>query len=321
MEPIVVTDRETGSTARIAAHLGFNCYSFQAHVQDRVVDVLDASADFIDGQQRASHHGIPLLFPYPNRIREGKYTWDGVEYKLPSDVVAYDPTGNAIHGFCLDRPWRVVDKGVNFVVGQFQLSVDAPDRLPYWPGDLILEVRYELRSTTLRSEICVRNPSAHAVPWGFGTHPYFRLPLAAESRAGQCLIEAPAAEELELVGCLPTGKRSPIQPEKDLREGAYFDVLKLDDVMSGLAGAGDWITCQIMDEPSGLQVTQRFTRDFRELVVYTPPNRDAICLEPYTCMTDAINLEQQGIDAGLRVLEPGGEYHGVIEISAGLVIA
>jgi len=41
---------------------------------------------------------------------------------------------------------------------------------------------------------------------------------------------------------------------------------------------------------------------------------EAICLEPYTCTTDAINLQQQGLDAGLRVLEPGESWRGIIEM-------
>ena len=46
--------------------------------------------------------------------------------------------------------------------------------------------------------------------------------------------------------------------------------------------------------------------DFRELVLFTPGHRQAMCLEPYTCATDAINLHQRGVDAGWRVL-PSGE--------------
>ena len=52
----------------------------------------------------------------------------------------------------------------------------------------------------------------------------------------------------------------------------------------------------------------RFTFDdgIRELVVYTPPQRpDVLAVEPYTQATDAINLQLQGNDAGLRVLGHG----------------
>ena len=164
------------------------------------------------------------------------------------------------------------------------------------------------------------NPSADPLPWGLGTHPYFKLPLSTKSQAARCLVSAPASQEWELIDCLPTGKRLPITEPKDLREGAYFDTLKLDDVLTDL-GDTRTIECGITDEHAGLQITQRFPSDFRELVVYTPHNRDAFCLEPYTCVTDAINLEPRGIETGWRVLEPGSEFRTWIEIKAGQVIA
>jgi aldose 1-epimerase len=192
--------------------------------------------------------------------------------------------------------------------------------LAYWPADFRIEVRYTVREGTLRADFLIVNPSADPLPWGLGTHPYFKLPLGANSRSSRCLIEAPANQEWELVDCLPTGRRLPISESKDLRDGAYFDLLKLDDVLTGL-GDGPTVECRILDEQAGLQMTQRFPALFRELVVYTPPNRDAICLEPYTCVTDAVNLEPRGVDAGWRVLGAGDEFRTWFEITAGEVIA
>jgi aldose 1-epimerase len=322
MQPLEIRDMATGSSAKIAAHLGFNCFEFRAHVErGTVVDVLDSAADFAAGKERPSGHGIPLLFPFPNRIRAGRFSWGGREYILSPSNVPFDAKGNAIHGLCLDRPWRVARRGPHFVVGQFQLSHDAPDRRDCWPADFLIEVRYEVGPAALRADIRIVNPGDQPLPWGFGTHPYFRLPLARTSDPRHCLIDAPAAEEWELVDCLPTGKRKPVSEEKDLRGGEYFDVLKLDDVLTGLSAGRGAIECVIMDEKAGLQVSQHFDAAFRELVVYTPGGRNAVCLEPYTCATDAINLQARDIDAGWRTLEPGGEFATWIEIHAGRVVA
>ena len=56
---------------------------------------------------------------------------------------------------------------------------------------------------------------------------------------------------------------------------------------------------------------------FRELVAFTPPHRQAVCLEPYTCVTDAAHLQAQGIDAGWLSLPPGGRWTGVVEMVVG----
>ena len=53
----------------------------------------------------------------------------------------------------------------------------------------------------------------------------------------------------------------------------------------------------------------------RELVVFTPKHRQAVCLEPYTCTTDAINLQQHGVDAGWLVLPPGQRWTAVVGLA------
>lgn len=320
MEPVVLKDSATGSTAHVAPHLGFNCYEFRAVVDGRVVNVIDAASDFLSGNQRPSGHGIPILFPFPNRIRAGRFEWKGRQYNLCESDAATDGNGNAIHGFCLDQPWRVTDRGNQHVVGEFQLSVDAPQRRDLWPADFSIQIRYALNGATLRADVRIANPDNVSLPFGFGTHPYFRLPLAAESDPSHCLIEASAAEQWELTDCLPTGSRQPVPSDKDLREGARYSELQLDDVLTGLQPEGGRHEFLIIDERAGLQVSQRCDPAFRELVVYTPPGRNAVCLEPYTCVTDAANLQPRGIDAGWRVLEPGEEFHTWIEIEAGLVL-
>jgi aldose 1-epimerase len=50
------------------------------------------------------------------------------------------------------------------------------------------------------------------------------------------------------------------------------------------------------------------------MVVYTPAHRQAFCIEPYTCATDAVNLQARGIEAGWQVLAPGDRWSGVVEL-------
>jgi aldose 1-epimerase len=235
--------------------------------------------------------------------------------------VHQDGQGNAIHGLVIDRPWRVTYRDEISVLGQFQLSVDSPDRRGLWPADFLIEVRYQLRDAALRCDVRVLNPDRVPLPFGFGTHPYFRVPLSAGSRAGDCLIQAPAAEEWELVGCLPTGQRLAATGRKDLREGQELAGLKLDDMLTALADRAGQVETVIMDPSAGLQVRQVFDDAFRELVVYTPPHGRSVCLEPYTCTTDAIHLAEHGIDGGWRVLPAGAEFRTWFEIGAGLIYA
>jgi aldose 1-epimerase len=319
MSTLQLTNTRSGAIARIRPESGFNCYKFTVPVGGRPVDVLDSETGFETSGENASHSGIPILFPFPNRIRGAKFDWARRVYDL--QVAKRDAQGNAIHGLVIDRPWRVAAQGENYAVGRFQLSVDAPDRGALWPADFLIEIRYELVEATLRCDIRVANPDKVPLPWGFGTHPYFRVPLAASSRPGQCLICAPAATMWELVDCLPTGRQVPVPGSKDLREGQALQGLKLDDAFTNLTAQNQRVETLVMDPQAGLQVTQTFDAAFRDLVVYTPPHGRSVCLEPYTCITDAVHLAARGIDAGWRTLAPGEEFRTWFEITAGQVIA
>lgn len=317
MAVLTITDPHSGSTARIAPELGFNCFEFRAMVDGKPVDVLDSVPGFEAGGQKPSGSGIPILFPFPNRIHTGRFQWHEKEYSLPTT----DKFGNAIHGLCLDRPWRVIEQKDDLVTGQFQLSIDAPDRMSLWPADFVIEVDYEIVHNRLRANFRIGNPSNRALPWGLGTHPYFKLPLSPNSQVGDCLIEVPADRRWELSNCLPTGNLLDLDESYDLRDGAYVSTVKLDDVYTGVQCDGPQFDCTVMDERAGLQVVQTCPPIFREIVVFTPPNRAAVCIEPYTCPTDAVNLTARGQDCGWRSLDPGSEFHTWIDITAGRVLA
>jgi len=317
MTPITLHDAATDAVAIIAPELGFNCYSFQATVLGERIEVLDTDPEFLAGKSRPTRSGIPILFPFPNRIRQGKFTWDHVDYELPVS----DAFGNAIHGFCADRPWRVVRQGSNFATGQFQLSIDAPERLRYWPADFQIEVEYRLLRNRLRASFRILNCSSHSLPWGLGTHAYFRAPLGQAGRKDTCTAEVPASEFWELQDSLPTGKRVPVTTANDLRGGRSLEGLTLDDVYTGLSYAGPQFDCVLIDEQAGMQLTQTCPPIFREVVAFTPPNRSCICLEPYTCVSDAINLQARGVSAGWRVLSPGSEFHTWIDLTIGPILS
>ena len=314
----VLEDRDAGSSARILADYGFNCYSFRCRVGGQQVDLLRSDDHFAEQPSRPAGNGTPLLFPFPNRIQGGRFEFGGKSYELPRNERGV----NAIHGLVYDRGWRVkqsYEAGRSEVTGVFQLSQDAPELRKLWPADFLIELKYRLEKNLLTSRVRVTNPDSKPLPWGFGTHPYFRLPLGRAGNESRCAVAAPVSETWELKELLPTGRRLPAVATVGLDGRRPFSELKFDDVFTGLKFSDDWCTCRLKDEDAGVEVTFRFDRLFRELVVYTPPARGAICLEPYTCVTDAINLQPQGFDAGLRVLRPGQSEEGTMVLEAAAI--
>ena len=313
-----IRDPRTGSTASIVVSTGFNCSRFIARTPHDSVSVIYAKDGFENGTKQPSTSGIPILFPYPNRIRRGRYTWNGQPYELPSSLVLHESSGNAIHGFCLDRAWRVVEQSESAVMGVFQISKDAADRRSLWPADAELTVRYSIEGTRLRSEFTVRNPDDEPLPWGLGTHAYFQLPLSNDTSTDHCTIYAPTHRLRELEGNLPTGRILDAADGEALDQSPKFNSMKLDHAFTDLNSQDGVIEFGITDMTSGRSIHQRSTADFRELVAFTPPWARAVCLEPYTCATDAINLHSDEQDMGLKVLAPGNTWTGWIEIEARL---
>jgi aldose 1-epimerase len=312
--PVVVLENVKGDRAEICPALGFNCFRWCSVYQGTPREMLYAPAEFFTSG-RPTRGGIPILFPFPNRIRGGAFSWRGRSYQLPKN----DSTkANAIHGFACRRPWRVSGQGVEsesaWVQAEFRCSQDDPANRPFWPADHEIKVTFRLGPGFLRIDTEIRNPDAVPLPFGLGFHPYFRL-------AGQDdLVSAPAKSFWFLEDSLPAGERKPVDAAHNLNDGRRAADLQLDDVLTDLpnvAPGSNGLLQRGHVQHDGVRLTLSCSADFRELVVFTPPHRQAFCIEPYTCTTDAVNLQARGVDAGWRELPPGGKWTAVVEMRVG----
>jgi aldose 1-epimerase len=286
--------------------VGCNCVRWSAGGRDRLY--APDPAELID---RPTRGGVPVLFPFPNRIQSGQFVWDGREYQLPLNDSSQK---NAIHGFTPRHPWRILDVTADDdgarLRAAFQTSRDAPEWRDLWPADAKLTLTIRLTADALRYEALVENPDAKPLPFGLGFHPYFAAPPG-------CRVQTPARARWELVDGLPTGRRLPLDAGHDLCRPRPVADLTLDDVYTdfpdaapGADGRVERGRVEYADAGGALAV--RASPAFRELVLFTPPHRQAVCLEPYTCPTDAIHLQEHE-DVGWRVLPPGGRWEGVVE--------
>jgi aldose 1-epimerase len=298
-------DDVSGAYAAVLPSQGFNLFDLQLPVAGAVRRVVVAADDFAERPRPGAGNGVPILFPYPNRVRDASFVFQDRTYSLPPNNAP-----NSIHGFAVDAVWDVADHGADarsaWITGRYQISKDSPQHLERWPTDAILEVTYVLSGRRLTMTVAVTNPTARDLPYGFGIHPYFRLPFGPEGDLDRTRVILPAGRFWVLEKFLPTGEIRPVDDRLDFRQGQPIRGLSLDDVLTGLQFVGDRATCRLVDLAGNGEFRLSFDRRFRELVVYTPPDRPGvISLEPYTQTTDAINLQRRGVDAGLRVLKHG----------------
>ncbi len=300
-----LTDSDAGTSAQILPSVGFNLFDLRLPRSGRIAPVIAAEPNWADRPEHPTRNGMPLLFPFPNRIRDACFDFEGRDFRLPANKPPH-----AIHGFASDAAFDVLESGVDqagaFVAGAFVMSKNAPHHARSWPGDAALKVRYSLAGARLQMVASITNQGAAAMPWGFGVHCYVRLDSPAD------LLRIPAESYWELSEALPTGRVLPTTGRLDFRHGRPIEA-PLDDVLTGLRpDASGIVECGI-----GPALAMRLGAGFREIVVFTPPwFAGAVAVEPYTQATDAIHLQGQGIDAGLRILEPGQSAGLCLELAA-----
>ncbi|MEQ8785798.1 MAG: aldose 1-epimerase [Pirellulaceae bacterium] len=308
-ENVTITDDQSGARATIVVGYGFNCHHFQAVCDGRGLDVLWSAPGFAEGVGRPSGSGIPILFPFPGRIRGTVMHWGGRDYQLQEG----DKLGNAIHGFVHSRPWRVKEQSAAAVTGEFQASIDDPALLDCWPSDFRITAAYEIGMNSLNLTLRVANPGDGDLPFGLGLHPYFRVPLGGGDRDA-CRIRVPVSQRWELENMIASGRVSPVADDDQLSPGVRFGDTQLDAGFTGLGFVGDRCQAEVHDPGSGRTLHLTFDRTFPHCVVFNPPHREAICIEPYSCICDPFRLQREGVDAGLRVLPPGQSLQTRVEL-------
>jgi aldose 1-epimerase len=293
----------------IAPEYGSNLFRFRVGEQELIYtdQLLLKRRDFA---------GTFVLWPFPNRVRDKRYTYQGQRYSLDSvKRPGGDPT--LIHGLVFDRPWQYTQPVIGRDRVSITTSIDINAQSPYYssyPFESRLSLTYSLSQTALSVTYQVHNQSARTLPFGFALHPYF----STFADKHDVLLTIPAQAVMEADDdMLPTGRIFDVQKVMyamyDLREPVPVAYLKLDHVFTHL----DSSMLSILYYPKlRMQMHISATDDFTHLVIFTPENVPAVCIESQTCSTDAINLYQQGgalrEAAHLLEVQPGATFSGTL---------
>ena len=266
----------------------------------RDVERLDPGHGVRAYAERGKTMGIPLLYPWANRLAEPAYRAAGREVRLPGPDGRYpvDPNGLPIHGALpgLLR-WETEASGGGDRL-RARLAWDGPELTPLFPFEH--EVEYEARAEDdrLHVTLTVRATGGGPVPVSFGFHPYLTLPGVPRE---EWEIGLGATERLLLDGhSIPTGAREPLEPRRFRLADQDWD--------DALAGLADPPAFSAAAEGRGVTVT--FGEGYRFAQVYTPAGRQFICFEPMVAPTNAL---RDG--TALTVVEPGGEHRAAFVIA------
>jgi aldose 1-epimerase len=303
----IIAIQAQSETAQFVPAIGCGCLSYRVGALDVIWGA--ASPQALAAKPHSS--GIPVLFPWPGRIAGAKFSWRGQEHSVP---VSEPARGNAIHGLVCDRAFRVIRRGPYYFTAELESESDQT-LAGTWPYPFRLTLDYEI-GNGLRLTAKVTNTGTQPMPFGLGTHPFFRAPLGPSSTRAGLRIQLNSAHRRILdQRLIPTGADEAVSGKYDLRAGKELGSESYDDAFRAPAADADGMLAgRLIDPALKVAVEVRADASFGEWVIYAPIDRPVVSIEPYTCASDAFNLAARGIDAGARELEPGAQWQGAIEI-------
>ena len=239
-----------------------------------------------------------VLAPWPNRIRDGRWSHDGTVHQL---AITEPDRSNAIHGLLRYTEYKPIARERDSIT----LAATIYPQLGY-PFLLGTAVHYELVADGLKVTHLVENLGADAAPVALGSHPYLKI---GGVPTADLVLRLDAGSHIEVdERLLPTGEVPVDGTEWDFREGQQVGGLDLDDAFGEVASA-DGQVLHSLTAPDGRSVSIWADDEFEYVQVYTSrqfPGEDgdvAIAVEPMTAPAEAFNSGR-----GLKWLDPGEEW-------------
>ncbi|MES2740360.1 MAG: aldose 1-epimerase [Pseudomonadota bacterium] len=241
-----------------------------------------------DGQAEGMA-SFPLV-PFCNRIRDGRFTFEGRPVALPPNRGGSPHT---IHGYGWQQAWTVLEQGADAA----RLQLDYPGDV--WPYPFGATQSFALRGGALTVDIEIENRGSAPMPYGLGHHPY--LP----HRPGTTLTTSVEAMWGGDAQVMPTGLEQPRLLER-MRAGVLLADVVQDNNFIGWDHAArvDWPAAAPLTQASSLTLRADAPLDY--FVLYSPQAADHFCIEPVSNCTDWLNLgHYRPAQVGGAVLAPG----------------
>ena len=269
-----------------------------ASLRHKGVEILRRVESLESAAEKGSTAGIPLLYPWANRLAGFSYHAAGRDVTLDpsSPLLHLDAKGLPMHGVPWSLlAWEVLEAKRDFLVARLDWS--RSDLLAIFPFPHQLELTALLHPDSLTLETTMIAGADGPVPVSFGFHPYFGFPNL--SRA-EWSLKLPPMKRLKLdAHGIPNGEEEPFHGFNAQLGNTGFDdsfALTADQASMSISGAG----CRIIVE---------FLAGYSCAQVFAPPDSDYIAFEPMTAQPGALT---SGRD--LRVINAGEQFRAMFRI-------
>jgi galactose mutarotase-like enzyme len=300
--PVELVDESSALVATFFPGAGMICSS----LRNRGDELLAQNAGVGAYAERGSTMGIPLLYPWANRLAGFEYSAGGRVVRVPHDrgAVALDPNGLPIHGVIGGRmAWELTTapaSGGGSLSARLKWHASEQELFGVFPFAHDAQYDADLSAGRLKIELSVRASGEDPVPLAFGFHPYLSLPGTTRER---WLIELPAMRRLELdANQIPVGPGADMPARNFELAGEAFDD-GFDEVAE---------RARFTAQAEGRRIDVELLEGYPCAQVFSPPGAQFICFEPMTAPANALRSHD-----GLRFVEPGASFRATFVIHIG----
>ncbi len=287
-----IKDSESTFSASFLPDAGGILNDFTADVNGKTIAVIEGYADAKEllGTYATAFKSAKLS-PYPNRILNGQYTFNGKTYLFDKK---FGTENNSIHGLVYNKPFFVEKTECAGERAELVFSYKYRKEEEGYSFAYKLTVKYILHKNRLSCETKIENTDSGTIPIGDGWHPYFKL----SKKIDELQLLLPACELLSARELIPTGASEPYTNFSSFRKigDTHFDSCFYvnEGSMPG--------EIKLLDAENKTVLTywqEQGTNKYRYFQLYTPPSRKSIAIEPMSCPPNAFNSKKD-----LILLEP-----------------
>jgi len=296
LKRLKILNENTGEYLSVIPRFGANLNEIVLKKSNKLYGIIDGNKDSDSFEDKGIYKSANLL-PFPNRLKNGKYTFNGADYQLPQN---YKDEGNAAHGFIYDKSFELINTIISEKEAQVILRYDYDGSIPGYPFPLRIQYDYKLSiETGFQCHTKVHNLAHTEIPFGCGWHPFFTL----NEKVDKLKLKFNAEDHILFDGGLiPNGMSENFNQFEtfSLINGQPFDsCFKLPET-------SNIQYTELLDEVENLKIVlwqETGLAKYNYLQLYIPPLRESIAIEPMTCNVNAFNNQD-----GLIRLKSGQKF-------------
>lgn len=226
-----------------------------------------------------------ILFPFANRIKNGKYSFNNKIFELHKNEVNNQ---NALHGLVFDKTFQLISQEILDKKASLVISYNESQPVSGFPFKYNIKLEYVLTEASLELNVEIINKDQHEFPFSLGWHPYFKTDDLYNSQ-----LKINSNKQI-----LVNNKMIP-KGEKQIDWNSFLKIedKTFDDCFVLNTNAVEFKTPEY-------HLEFHFSSKENYLQLYTPSKRNCIAIEPQTAPANCFNTKM-----GLQILKPNEVYN------------